>query len=272
MIPNIFFDNDGVFIWISITGVASLIAATLSFIGVFINRKTQKDIAKQQISANLKAKARIEWIEKVRENSSNFLVHLISLQKEKANFNEKWENIEKYSELLKLYFSSKKVSEIEKEIYIQGNVIKFSHKAETILFNESLNDDKNQYVIQYIECIKKLYKNDHFSRKRKMLANSNKVYSELIREQTKLLEHTQVGFEYIKTEIDEKVKIPKVTSNIKSDESNVYDQLEKRIVAIEKNIENIKADIEGFHTVIEEFFSIISLYLKIEWDKAKNGE
>ncbi|EHU9661021.1 hypothetical protein KZ535_002496, partial [Enterococcus faecalis] len=71
---NIFFDKDGTFQWSSIAALVSFVAACLTLIGVFINVSTQKKIAKQQIDANLKAKARIKWIQEVRQLVSEYLV------------------------------------------------------------------------------------------------------------------------------------------------------------------------------------------------------
>lgn len=70
---NIFFAKDGTFQWSSIAALVSFVAACLTFVGVFINVSTQKKIAKQQIDANLKAKARIEWIALVRGLVSEYI-------------------------------------------------------------------------------------------------------------------------------------------------------------------------------------------------------
>lgn len=77
---NIFFDKDGTFQWSSIAALVSFVAACLTFVGVFINVSTQKKIAKQQIDANLKAKARIEWISDVRELVSEYIARLSLLE------------------------------------------------------------------------------------------------------------------------------------------------------------------------------------------------
>ena len=68
----------------------------------------------KKIDANLKAKARIEWINGVREKSSELISLLLSLQKEEIAFHEQWLKVEETSELLKLFFSSKTIKDIEK--------------------------------------------------------------------------------------------------------------------------------------------------------------
>ncbi|EMF0522970.1 hypothetical protein H4N22_002616, partial [Enterococcus hirae] len=67
----------------------------------------QEKLTQKQIDANLKAKARIEWINGVRQKSSKLISLLLSLQKDEVVFYERWLEIEEVSELLKLYFNSK---------------------------------------------------------------------------------------------------------------------------------------------------------------------
>ena len=67
---QMFFNVNGEFQWASIAAIVSLCAAVLtafsSYRGVKQNNKTQKDIAKQNIDANIKSNARIKWIQDVR--------------------------------------------------------------------------------------------------------------------------------------------------------------------------------------------------------------
>lgn len=269
---SIFFDSTGSFIWISVTSIVSFIAAVISIWSIFANRKTQNNIAKQQIDANLKAKARIDWIEKVRGNSSYLLVNLSFLQKENINFNEKWENVEKYSELIKLYFSSKKNIKVEEDIFIKENIIKISSIAEEILFNELSNKNKNQYVIQYINCIKNLYKNDHMTRKRSRLVSLYKANSKMLEEQMQISYSKQVGVEHVEVENEGIYDIPIMETNYNSGNKERWVFLQKQMDGNDEKIKKIKDELEGFTNVINEFFMIISLYLKIEWDIAKEGK
>ncbi|HFU5918129.1 TPA: hypothetical protein ACH6KS_001212 [Enterococcus faecium] len=77
MLPGIFYDHNGEIIWSGVSALISLIAAIMVLIGVIMNVCTQRKIAKQQIDANLKAKARIDWITKVRDETADFVTNCL---------------------------------------------------------------------------------------------------------------------------------------------------------------------------------------------------
>ncbi|EHU5000376.1 hypothetical protein BOI99_RS08600, partial [Enterococcus faecium] len=83
----------------------------------------QEKLTQKQIDANLKAKARIEWINGVRQKSSEFISLLLSLQKDEVVFQEQWLKVEEVSELLKLFFNTSEKKQIETEIYVENNKI-----------------------------------------------------------------------------------------------------------------------------------------------------
>lgn len=83
----------------------------------------QEKLTQKQIDANLKAKARIEWINGVRQKSSEFISLLLSLQKDEVVFQEQWLKVEEVSELLKLFFNTSEKKQIETEIYVKNNKI-----------------------------------------------------------------------------------------------------------------------------------------------------
>lgn len=69
-----------VILWSSLATLASFIAACLAYRSSSKNSKIQKEIAQQQIDANLKAKARIEWITEVRNLVSKYLSYLFDIK------------------------------------------------------------------------------------------------------------------------------------------------------------------------------------------------
>ena len=77
MILNIFVDHNGNFMWSSFAALASFVAAGLAYRSSSKNSKLQKEIAQQQIDANLKAKARIDWITKVRDETADFVTNCL---------------------------------------------------------------------------------------------------------------------------------------------------------------------------------------------------
>ncbi|MEY2353285.1 hypothetical protein [Lysinibacillus capsici] len=66
VIANVLFDNNGNFIWVSITAIAAVIA-------IFINTYIAYRTTKANFKANVVAKSRIEWIQEVRKKSADFI-------------------------------------------------------------------------------------------------------------------------------------------------------------------------------------------------------
>lgn len=112
----------------------------------------QEKITQKQIDANLKAKARIEWINGVRQKSSEFISLLLSLQKDEVVFQEQWLKVEEVSELLKLFFNTSEKKQIETEIYVKNNKIILGNEGKRVLYNENDNKNKHIYIRRYIKC------------------------------------------------------------------------------------------------------------------------
>ncbi|MDK7910803.1 hypothetical protein [Enterococcus faecalis] len=264
---NIFFDKDGTFQWSSIAALVSFVAACLTFVGVFINVSTQKKIAKQQIDANLKAKARIEWINGVREKSSELISLLLSLQKEEIAFHEQWLKVEETSELLKLFFSSKTIKDIEKDIYVQNDNIFVSNKAKEILYNECNNNDKNIFVRRYIECLIELYENNKY----KSYTKHRKIIAKKLNKE--LFDQISLEFEDVDKMVEGKSGPEKIGKDYLNEEKiSEYKRLKTSIPNYQSKLEKIDQSLQEYREVISEFSKIISYYLKIEWDKAKKGQ
>lgn len=80
MLRDIFCYSNGEIVWSAVSATVSAISAALVFVGVIMNICTQRKIAKQQIDANLKAKARIEWITEVRNLVSRYIFYLFDIK------------------------------------------------------------------------------------------------------------------------------------------------------------------------------------------------
>lgn len=280
MILNIFFDHNGNFMWSSFAALASFVAACLAYRSSSKNSKIQKEIAQQQIDANLKANARIRWITEVRQKSSELISVLLSLQKRETVYYEQWTKIEEITELLKLYFNSKTtnskadITETEKkttenkkiseEIYIKKSKIELSNSAKNILLDEANeNDSKNPYIRRYIECLTELYKDNNYNniinKKKYYTGLLNKIYEDnfnfyLLKEESELEKLTNTLPEYLDGKeydyVASKSYIPKYTSKL--------DEIDNSLI--------------NYQEAIDFFSKIIALYLKIEWDRAKKGK
>ncbi|MDT2845525.1 hypothetical protein [Enterococcus thailandicus] len=263
MLPDIFYDSNGEIVWSAISATVSAISAVLVFVGVIMNICTQRKIAKQQIDANLKAKARIEWINGVRDKTSELISLLLSLQKEKTVFYEQWLEIEEVSELLKLYFNSKVKEKLNSEIYVDKNKIILSNSATFIVFKEIDNIDKHAYIKRYIECLVELYKEDNYQK----IVSEIRFYSDLI---NKLYEE---NFEYtLSHEASDLMEIKNTSAEKLEGKAYDYAAAENNIAHYQKEIKKLKSRLIDYQKSIEDFSLIISLYLKIEWDKAKQGK
>ncbi|PFS47340.1 hypothetical protein, partial [Bacillus thuringiensis] len=119
---NIFYDVNGNFQWLSMTALAALIVGIVGpIISIYNNKKTlekQEQMNTSNFKGNVVVKARIEWIQEVREKSVDFISACYNLaefvkthndqailQPEiKKEFNRLKNEIEKNGTLLILYF------------------------------------------------------------------------------------------------------------------------------------------------------------------------
>lgn len=280
MILNIFFDHNGNFMWSSFAALASFVAAGLAYRSSSKNSKIQKEIAQQQIDANLKANARIRWITEVRQKSSELVSVLLSLQKRETVYYEQWTKIEEITELLKLYFNSKTtnsktdITETEKkttenkkiseEIYIYKSKIELSNSAKNILFDEANeNDSKNPYIRRYIECLTELYKDNNYNN----IINEKKYYTGLL---NKIYEDN-FNFSLLKEESE----LEKLTNTLPEYlDGKEYDYVASKsyIPKYKSKLVEIDNSLINYQEAIDFFSKIIALYLKIEWDRAKKGK
>lgn len=271
MILNILYDHNGNFMWSSLAALASLVAAGLAYRSSCRNSKIQKEIAQQQIDANLKAKARIEWINGVRQKSSELISLLLSLQKDEVIFHQQWQKVEEVSELLKLFFSSKQIDGIENEIYVNDDKIIISKSIRVILFNENNNKEKNTYVRRYVECLIELYKNNKY----KYLINAKKELSKILNKE--MIEEMAYSFQE-PIQVSEKSTKQIIDGEktgkdyIAEEQQFEYERLKTSIPHHQKKLDENDAKLQEYQYAINEFSQIVSLYLKIEWDEAKQGK
>ncbi|EGO8337940.1 hypothetical protein E0T42_002764 [Enterococcus faecalis] len=184
------------------------------------NEELQKEITQKQIDANLKARARIEWISDVRELVSEYIARLSIL-----------ENI------MRSMIEPAELIQIERMKDEPDDNIILSEKAKLTPLNESLKEEQVK-----ITCISEnilLYFSHQEEHK-----NIEKIIT-YIPNQLILLElfMREINGEYVnKTPLNELLK----------DEFNEYP------IMVAKNVQEIRKEFRN--------------YLKIEWDKAKEGQ
>ncbi|EIP8268504.1 hypothetical protein LT234_001832 [Enterococcus faecalis] len=210
---NIFFDKDGTFQWSSIAALVSFVAACLTFVGVFINVSTQKKIAKQQIDANLKAKARIEWITLVRGLVSEYI-----------------------SNYYKITVIVDRISKEEKSKL--GNIRAKNTKTTENVYDQLIEKNQDEIIILKRELSEAVSNSISISEQIFLLFADSDEHKQ-IRE----LFTSSIGF----------------LKEINASES--YENENEILNKLDENYENVA-----------EIRDSISKYLKIEWDKAKEGQ
>lgn len=88
VIANVLFDNNGNFLWVSITAIAAVIA-------IFINTYIAYRTTNANFKANVVAKSRIEWIQEVRKKVRILLLHVMTYLKSKIYMTNKKIKIQK---------------------------------------------------------------------------------------------------------------------------------------------------------------------------------
>jgi len=249
MLSDIFYDSNGEIVWSAISATVSAISATLVFVGVIMNIYTQRKIAKQQIDANLKAKARIEWISDVRGLAARFISNFYEIKKNDTDFEEKFIEIFKDAELLKLYFGA----------YIDNKPANIDYD---FLFNMKDNQNKNIQIFNFIDA---------------MLGDLN--------------EKSITQYKYnLKKYNDYKLKFKKYEDEMRKcctfeiDEFGMYEEVpteEKEayhnhlfgeLQDLKKESSLYYQNLRQYDQRITDFEKIISIYLKIEWEIAKDGK
>ncbi|EGP5006240.1 hypothetical protein E5936_002072 [Enterococcus faecium] len=162
MLPDFFHDSNGGIVWSAVSATVSAISAALVFVGVIMNICTQRKIAKQQIDANLKAKARIEWITEVRNLVSRYISYLFDIkitvsrmydmQKEIHDLSRDLSQVENKDEIYNRKDNLKKQllkREDELMISIQESIL----TGEKILLHFSKKDDHDSVENAILESI-----------------------------------------------------------------------------------------------------------------------
>lgn len=218
---NWFFDNNGNFLWASITAIAAVAAFV-------INSRIANKTAKANFEANIVAKSRIEWIQEVRKKSAEFiascydLLEFLELQKneDSESNNENSEEkkarlkneVQKNGTLLTLYFgpdssknndlitlmikdlvkkltnkegfSSSHSTLIEDQLFMLKDFLRIYFKAEWKRANGELSDSKVQEYLEGIYVYRRIVNN--LSIRLEDDEEKNKRYYESMREYIEL--------------------------------------------------------------------------------------
>ncbi|MGF7349007.1 hypothetical protein KD905_00245 [Enterococcus faecium] len=214
----------------------------------------EREMTQKQIDANLKAKARIEWITEVRKMSANLISSLVDIKNMNTDYEEKLAEISKEAELLKLYFGSYKTDEIK------------SYDLK-VLMNDESNDGKNPHIFLYIDDLLQIYG----TKGRKEIARQKNIYSRLQKETKTILRKLNEISQDKVVAIDEEGD-PYIDQVAIEGHEAEYIYLDDQFSIAASKENSYRRKIEEYYNRTEEFEKIISVYLKLEWNRAKNGD
>lgn len=251
MISSIFFDYNGDFMWASIAAIVAAAGAIGSITFAYLGYRNTKEMSKKQqameqkkIDADIKAKARIKWIEDVRQNSANLIKDLSNLQNYSPVDNpELSDSLVKDSELLMLYFSSKEFTEPRDSMSVVNSmpgdessplILRIDEKSRKQLSDTKSNESKNPLIKAYIISLIGLFK---------------------------------------KVDVHKKIELKKEIERKYPELSFGNEDLYSTYMATNdfKDWRNINNEIFFTMRELSYFREYISIYLKIEWDRAKQG-
>ena len=254
---KMFFDNQNSFQWGSVTAIAAVLAIIYSW------QSNNKNI-----KANLVSKARIEWIQNVRNETSELIALYYSLFSI-ADFNSTQEimiRAKEKSERLILYFGPVR-GEFRNSSGISissDNKIIVTENVTNILKNELTNTNKNEFIIKYISLLTDYffeYHNNILNDKVLSLQGQKRhVASQLFDFPEQ--EYREVGF--WSEEAGEEI--------LYQEPKYINVEAKKQEEAIEKQITKILQPTNEFKDNLSFLRDVMRIYLKVEWSKAKNGK
>lgn len=247
--------------------VAVIVAAIVSVIGVLINlfftnkvnktinknnNELQEKLNQKNIDANLKAKARIEWIQNVRNTSAE----LISLYYQLLNSTDKdilfetFIESQKKAELLILFFGPETQKQSQKKV------------SSTCIEDLEINEGKNDMIVEFLSDLNK----DFYLYYSKALKNEKSTLEKVRKESVLKMFENPIDYVENGTSYDHE-------GNEISDIEPIWDpELEYKLDKIEKQIEENTRFTNNLNKKLIQLRNIMRIYLKIEWNKAKNGD
>jgi hypothetical protein len=249
--------GDIIAIGVSIVSLIGVLGSTY-----FTNRTTSKISAdnkehlgewnQKNIDASLTANARIEWIQKVRNTTSELIVAYFKLlktenSKDQEKLLEELYNSQEKAELLILYFGPETEtisSELEKGL----------------LLNKESNEGKNDQIVDLIQelvnCFNKHYEDIRSNKFKVLKSFADELREQMYQNATKgeLIERYDDDGE------DQSFHIPE----FRDEDSKEYQKARKIL-------ESAYQDLKEVEDKLIYLRNVMRIYLKIEWNRAKRG-
>ncbi|MHC5248273.1 hypothetical protein [Enterococcus sp. LJL90] len=221
-------------------------------------KEFEERMQKLQIDADLKASARIDWIQEVRKLTSKFVTNLNG---HIESDNGSWPKIENDKNLFTLYFgpdSGPAIDNLNTDIFVDKDQIVVTQEAKRIMLNSFTNSKKNNYIVKYIDVLFQFYKNPIRNAKMKKI-------KEL--EYNRELLYRHGDFEYEEVFDEEEGQYITVVSDV-----ILNDKLQETEDRLNRKIEHLGLIANNYVNDLDFFNEIMRIYFKVEWNRAKKGE
>ncbi|MGX7393998.1 hypothetical protein [Carnobacterium mobile] len=250
------------FISVGVSIVSLILVGVNIIVTIYMNNK--------KIKADLVSKARIEWIQEVRRETSELLILYYKLfdKNQKNDSSDIMLKIKEKTELLILFFGpdeNNNNSDFSKEVFIkEDNTIGLSEDAVAKLFNTVNNDFKNEYIVTYLQVLFEYFEMYYENINSKILDNLQQSRNNAMNEMYEFPEQEYDTYEVMDEDSGEVMTIKEhkyINLNAKSQVSN-----------IDKKIKVFLTPSNEYKNYLYKLNNIMRLYLKNEWSKAKQGK
>lgn len=232
----------------------------------------EESIAKREIDANIRAKARIQWIENVRVKYTEYIssIYVIINSQNNRNRSKLIEELNKNMILLTLYFGNDgdRIDTEKMIVSKQNNGIGISDSAYKAIHNNKDNSNKNDFIVEYIQALTKTIVFEIDLPLKKEISQTfpylsvGKTYNNS-GDTSKLESQMLINGKKVSDSVDRIFHSPKSLLT--------YGELTVETSRDEKTYRSCNHSLI-FERMITDLNDVIRLYLKLEWNIAKYGK
>lgn len=263
-----------------------VVSACIAFSGVFLSIigsyvtterlqtkkiNADKKISERNIDVNLKAKARIEWIQSVRiaasELISSYSISLIYKADNISEFMEKRNEIQLKNNILILYFGNDtKSKKRDDEIFFDKTNFQLvvKKKLRVKLLDLNNNQGKNDSLVRYLSVLKEYY--DFY-----VESYSYSSYVNLINRRNCLENEMNSNQDEPYLEYDEEGEIIGFLGYSRKFDKRLDESLKSQIEQIDKELRQYSMP-DVLNEELVFLTNVFRTYLKTEWKLAKKGK
>ena len=216
------------------------------------NSQLQQELNKNNIDANLKAKARIEWIQNVRNTSAELLslyYQLLNLT-DKSVLVETFKDFQEKAELLILFFGPETEKQNRETI------------SSILLESVESNEGKNYLIVEFLSKLN----SDFYLYYKKVLSDEKSTLEDILKQRWEIVYKNPIGWKEHEPSYDNE------GNEWSNNEPILNPDLVFKAKEMEKEIQEYILFSNNLNERLIQLRNIIRIYLKIEWNKAKEGK